>query len=1178
MNSKEIENQIKQIPGNEPVLENLYQLLDTEEAIAFVGAGASAELWPLWDEFLTGFVEHSLKLGIITQPEADYFKNDATQNPLETAQQLRNKIQDRYYFEYLRETFKDKISPQTGSAFTLTHKALLQLPIHNYLTLNYDAGLTNARAALYPQATTSYFFWDQEEARRIRERGYKRLVLHAHGRHDRAESIILTLNDYRKAYDNRAFVRLLNDLFNYEKLIFIGFGMTDPYIKQLFNNISKDSSKSPFQHIAFVGLDDSEMEVAHLHRERVEMIYGARVLFYPTENHHKALTDWLQMLVEKYSATASSQIAEEIKPYPASPQIKAALHDKYTHKPTNDENFKGRVEDFATLNRWANDPDTRMIAITGIGGQGKTAMTGCWLKQERTDNLAQVPVFYWSFYEDLDVGKFLEQVVEFCLPIVPVVIGKPEPISFILSVVQQARLLLVLDGLEVLQEDATSPNHGKISHPLLNPFLQNWVRMEHKGLMILTSRFHFPQLARYSGVGFHQLDLVRLNKEDGVSVLEKLDIFGDQNLLETYVEKLYGHPLALRVLASAVNRSCYGDLTQFKGEGILVGGDDNRLSQKLEHLLSFYEKQLKGGQKELLGIISLLKRPVETKSFVTLLGKMKSLENTPLAKADTVTIEQQLNLLIDDFLIEKTDEGITTHPVIRDYFRAGHQIAGIRCEVADFLKARPGADRPKNIEEVRDLVEAVLLLCDEGEFKAAHDLRIARLDAGRQHGFNVFRNLPAITEGLECKLAFVGNEARQQKVEKILGKSNVAFHCAGVSLYNYLLGNLPQAIDWRYKCLEIHHQQQETFYQSITLYSISEIEMATGNIRKAKETVSKALYLSLGSKDLQKLRTEFEFTAHEDFQNLMAEIKYGAYEDMQSLRSEILYIAYEVFQNLRTEFAYKAYYEFLLGNSIQAYQDFEIALNFKQMINPYVQYLDRLWGNHQAEFFIRIQVWKQFEAVNAWNIKICKKNHWNIELALCHLLQGWYEICHGQLSQAEEVLAQAGHILRPSGMLERTCQLDWVWALLAEAKEDYQKGLQHVNDALLICADKGFRLRQADNFVLRGRLHLLQFQKENQENLDLVEKAGDDGNEALKIAEHTGYIWAKVDALELLCLYHQKRAKLSHFNTEEEKESAQRYAREATDIKKGLFLTEKQMEEIIAQARKEFEKQTAGWD
>ena len=953
MNQQDIENQIKAIAGNEPVLEKLYELLDTEEAIAFVGAGASAELWPLWDEFLTGFVEHSMKLGKITQDEADYFKKEALQNPLEIAQQLRNKIGDRNYFEYLQETFKDKISPQTDNAFTLTHKALLQLPILNYLTLNYDAGLTNARAAHYPQATTSYFFWDQEEARRIRERGYKRLVLHAHGRHDRSESIILTLGDYRKAYDNRAFERLLNDVFNFEKLIFIGFGMTDPYIKQLFNNVSRDNSKGTFRHIAFVGLNDTEMKVVHLHRERVEMVYGARVLFYPTGNHHKALTDWMQMLVEKYSTSTSSQTVEEIKPHPASLQIKDELHDKYIHKPTDDVNFKGRVQDFATLNRWANDPDTRMIAITGIGGQGKTSMTGRWLKQERTESLAQMPVFYWSFYDDLDVEKYLEQVVEFCLPIAQAVVEKREPISFTLSVIQQTRLLLVLDGLEVLQENATSPNHGKISHPLLNTFLQNWVRAQHKGLMILTSRFHFPQLARYSGVGFHQLDLVRLSKDDGVFLLERLNIIGDQNLLETYVEKLYGHPLALRVLASAVKRSCHGDLTQFDGEGILVRSDDDKLSQKLEHLLSFYAEQLQGGQRELLGIISLFKRPVETESFVTLLSNMKSLGNTPLAKADAFTIEQQLNLLIDDFLIEKTDDGITTHPVIRDYFRAGHKTTGTRHEVSDFLKAQPGAELPKNIEEVRDLVEAVQLLCDEGEFKAAYDMRCARLTKGG-YGYNAFRDIPALTEGLECHLTFVGDEDRQQKVEEILGKGAMADLCSGVFGYNIYLGNLVQAIEWGYKVLGLQQQRQDKPNQATALQNISHIEMVMGKIKEARKIVLQALNLSHETKDLS---------------------------------------------NLRTEFIYHAYYEFLLGHSRKAYQDFEIALHYEQKRQSIYNKNDLFSYSKLAEFLIHIQAWIQFKVVNTRNIEFCKENNMKCELSYVHLLKSWYETCQEKRGQ-----------------------------------------------------------------------------------------------------------------------------------------------------------------------------------
>ncbi len=283
MDFERVQTEIEAIPGNGPVLEALCRLLEEGEAIALVGAGASAGLWPLWHEVLDDFIAFGRRHDTISEDDAEFLRQEAASTPLETAQQLRNKLDEPQYFTYLHDTFSDKTSPLTKGAFTPTHQALLQLPVQNYLTLNYDAGLTNARAALYPGATTSYFFWDQEEARRILDRGSRRDVLHAHGRYDRAESIILTQDDYRKAYSPGPFLRLLNELFTYQKLLIVGFGLTDPYIKRLFDSIRADYKQSPLQHIALVGLDDKDHQVTTLRRERVQMDYGARILSIPVK-------------------------------------------------------------------------------------------------------------------------------------------------------------------------------------------------------------------------------------------------------------------------------------------------------------------------------------------------------------------------------------------------------------------------------------------------------------------------------------------------------------------------------------------------------------------------------------------------------------------------------------------------------------------------------------------------------------------------------------------------------------------------------------------------------------------------------------------------------------------------------------------------------------------------------
>jgi hypothetical protein len=106
----------------------------------------------------------------------------------------------------------------------------------------------------------------------------------------------------------------------------------------------------------------------------------------------------------------------------------------------------------------------------------------------------------------------------------------------------------------------------------------------------------------------------------------------------------------------------------------------------------------------------------------------------------------------------------------------------------------------------------------------------------------------------------------------------------------------------------------------------------------------------------------------------------------------------------------------------------------------------------------------------------------------------------------------------------------------------------------------------------------MQFQKEGKSDRDLLEKAGDDASEALKIAEQTGYAWAKLDALEFLSSCYQIRSSLSGFNSQDEREISERHAKETKSLKQGLFLTQEQIEELKSQARKEFETQIAGWE
>lgn len=657
-----------------------------------------------------------------------------------------------------------------------------------------------------------------------------------------------------------------------------------------------------------------------------------------------------------------------------------------------------------------------------------------------------------------------------------------------------------------MQEETPGSHYAHIRDPLLGQMLLQWVHYKNRGIMILTSRFPFPQLDRYMGVGYHGLELPSLQPLEGADLLQRLGVRGEDALLIHYVEKLHGHPLALKVLAATVKRRCYGDLTQFRGETILGDKEDDELCEKIIRLLEFYEKGLKGGQRELLGIVGLFKRPVEKRSFVTLLGTMKSLEKSPLAGAGEEEVGQELRSLTEDFLIEETREGITCHPVIRDHFRKGPALSGSRREVAGFLQGHPGGNCPETLEEVRDLVEAVQLLCDEGDYKTALDLEESRLSEGKS-GFNVFRDFPAPLEGLDCSLAFVGDEERRKNMEALLGTSTLATYLSGVSFYNYLLGNLNQALEWWQKTLEVCHAFGEKDSQAIALQEISNIHCVSGRIEEAGKIVVRAISLSHEINDLE---------------------------------------------NLRSGYTRKAYYDFLMGNSAEAFQGFETALLHEQKRKPDELFLYAMDGIRQGEFLIRIQAWHLFEEVNEWNFQNCTEYNWKSDLALCHLLQGWYETMRGRLSPAGLALTRAEQTLRPSGIPEYISRLDWLRAMLCEVEGDSGEGLRRVEESLLLCATKGFHLLHADGLVLRGRLRLMQFDRKGE--YEAAERAGDDGKAALEIADRTGYAWAKMEALELLSSYNLKRGR----------------KQEAQALRKRSSLTKSEMKTLKPKARQEF--------
>ena len=492
------------------------------------------------------------------------------------------------------------------------------------------------------------------------------------------------------------------------------------------------------------------------------------------DGDHSGLQVLLEHLAERCSPAGLAFAAPPLAPA-ATPA--SVLPAKWVHETSNDEKFTGRDDEIARLDRWVRDAAVRVLGVSAVGGTGKTALIGHWLKE--TAGWRSRPfagLFAWSFYQDRDTEEFLEAFLEWARETfrTPEANGDTKRVAAALAVLRAHPLVLVLDGLEVLQEGPDDARYGSFLDGDLRELLAALCQRDHRSLAVLTSRFVFADLDRFLGTAFHQLDLHGLAPDNGARLLEELGVRGPPAEREHVSEQLDGHPLGLRVFADALPEEDRDQPRRFLDDSFRVGAlpEGASLNDKLRRLLVFYEKKLPVVQVRLLGIVSLFRAPVADETVLRLARGVFG-EALP----DDATLTTELRRLQSRGILTREPieggHGSACHPILRDHFRAVLLGTGADTarRAADLLTGQPSEERPRNVKEIEPVLLAIELLLDAGDFKAADALYRNRLENGK-----VFKWIPALAEGLGCALGFVRDERRRERCEQQLSRSRLRFY------------------------------------------------------------------------------------------------------------------------------------------------------------------------------------------------------------------------------------------------------------------------------------------------------------------------------------------------------------------------------------------------------------------
>lgn len=260
--------------------------------------------------------------------------------------------------------------------------------------------------------------------------------------------------------------------------------------------------------------------------------------------------------------------------------------------------FVGRCAELTTLHSWVGHEQSRLIALLGLNGQGKSALAAAFVQDVLENEQSPMHGFTQVIWRSLQGAPSCTALLQGWLQQLEGERSEPQPLTFdelitrLFAILQRRRCLLVLDGLEELLATPTGADreNGIIYRPgceAYAPLLRLFFQRRHRSCLLLTSRVRptvLTPLEERNGA-FHALVLAGLMPADGTALLAALRVSGDAAVVQQLHQHHAGNPRLLNQAANLIYELFGGDGGVFLQEGLGFGSDMGAtITQQLAHL------------------------------------------------------------------------------------------------------------------------------------------------------------------------------------------------------------------------------------------------------------------------------------------------------------------------------------------------------------------------------------------------------------------------------------------------------------------------------------------------------------------------------------------------------------------------------------------------------------------
>lgn len=565
--------------------------------------------------------------------------------------------------------------------------------------------------------------------------------------------------------------------------------------------------------------------------------------------------------------------------------------------------------------QWWRNGGRGVLALVGMGGAGKTAIVERFLRvlpgglptdpDVPKDGTLPTPhsVFVFSFYDAPNPEAFFEALQMWLerTPRVQTVLS----IGQMIYLLQQTPGLMVLDGLEKVQEDGVRGLLGRLASPKLREFLDRIAAGYFPELSVLvTSRFPLADLRDARPQFFHSLPIEEIDLPAGVRLLRARGVNGTNLQLEGIVEACGRHALTVDFAGGYIFEFGGGD----PATPVDFEMDSERLRQRLDdepdearrhvlkqghrfaRLAERYREAMRGDaadQREgdaaalaLLERICLFRLGVEAETLANIFTgeKAVNVSGRALAGLSGAQLQKKLDWLARMRIVEsqsathnpqsairnpQSNIRYSIHPAVRDGFLSGIGDAALRdnheavrqgLEVS--LGDAPG-ENPSDPTTLDLLEEIVHHTLQSGHVSEAWGIYENRIGGFRNLGWR----LGAYERGERICRAFAGGrEIGVQPVSappsdrqaaaatalpwQSLPENQQAIFINEWALYLHNLGRFAAAARGYELNIEMRMRHEKWKNASIGNQNLSEVWLLSGRLKVGQATAAEALRLA----------------------------------------------------------------------------------------------------------------------------------------------------------------------------------------------------------------------------------------------------------------------------------------------------------------------------------------------